>query len=110
MPPPYTDDDDDDGDASVSIGDFESAADRDGDGREHEETKRLLYVALTRARDRLYLAGTISGGKLVLQRGSIGRVLPPTLSEAMLAGEGATITWAGSSGRHTLRRLRFSLP
>ena len=43
------------------------ASDRD-DERTQEETKRLLYVALTRARDRLYLAGTITAGKVALQR------------------------------------------
>ena len=38
----------------VAIGDFRSEADEDAAAREREETKRLLYVAVTRARDRLY--------------------------------------------------------
>ena len=46
------------GEPSVTISDHESAADRDDEEKDQEETKRLLYVALTRARDRLYLAGT----------------------------------------------------
>ena len=76
------------GEPSVTISDHESAADRDDEEKDHEETKRLLYVALTRARDRLYLAGTIANGKLTLQRGSIGRVLPASLTAAMaLAGD-----------------------
>jgi ATP-dependent helicase/nuclease subunit A len=117
-PPPFADDEEDPstalradaGEASVSIGDFESARDRDDEGKEHEETKRLLYVALTRARDRLYLAGTVTAGKLVLQRGSIGRVLPPSLPEAMATASGETVAWPGASATHVLRVIRFSLP
>lgn len=108
--PPFADEDEDEGEAWVSIADFESARDKEDEGKEHEETKRLLYVALTRARDRLYLAGTISGGKLVLQRGSIGKVLPASLTEAMAVQSGETVTWAGASAMHVLRRIRFSLP
>src|SRR5262249_23913123 len=99
-PPPFTGDEDGDdaGDAAVSVGEFESVRDKDDDEKEHEETKRLLYVALTRARDRLYLAGTLSGGQLVLQRGSIGRVLPASLPEAMVAPvTGETVAWPGGS-------------
>ena len=44
------------GQPSVSIGDYLSDADADAVDREREETKRLLYVAVTRARDRLYLS------------------------------------------------------
>jgi len=38
-------------DVSVAVGDFRSDADEDDAAREREETKRLLYVGLTRARD-----------------------------------------------------------
>ena len=38
---------------SVAVGDFESEIDEERAAREREDTKRLLYVALTRARDRL---------------------------------------------------------
>ncbi|HUQ86526.1 MAG TPA: UvrD-helicase domain-containing protein [Vicinamibacterales bacterium] len=97
------------GHASVTITDHDSAGDRDDEAKEHEETKRLLYVALTRARDRLYLAGTIANGKLTLQRGSIGRVLPATLTAAMaLGGDQPQITWAGIASTHTLRRVPAS--
>ncbi|MFM8534433.1 MAG: hypothetical protein ACKOEC_12760, partial [Acidimicrobiia bacterium] len=79
---------------------------------------RLLYVALTRARDRRYLAGALAGGKLVLQRGSIGKVLPASLSAAMAAGaaggavseQSDQITWQGASSAHLLRKVRISLP
>jgi ATP-dependent helicase/nuclease subunit A len=65
------------GTPSVSIGDFESEADEDQTPREREETKRLLYVALTRARDRLYLGGVVKNGAFKPGRGSLGEVLPP---------------------------------
>jgi ATP-dependent helicase/nuclease subunit A len=106
-PAPFIgDDDDDDGEPSVTISDHESAADRDDEEKDQEETKRLLYVALTRARDRLYLAGTIANGKLMLQRGSIGRVLPATLTAAMaLELETNLIAWSGASSTHAIRRV-----
>src|SRR5262249_50059141 len=56
---------------SVAVGDFESDADEDQSAREREETKRLLYVALTRARDRLYLSGVAKDGVLRPGRGSL---------------------------------------
>ena len=63
-------------------------------------------MALTRARDRLYLAGTVANGRLTLQRGSIGRVLPATLTAAMaLAGDADVVAWSGASSMHTLRRV-----
>ena len=103
--PPFTGDDDEEGEPVVTVSDHELAADRD-DEKDVEETKRLLYVAMTRARDRLYLAGTATAGKLVLQRGSLGRVLPPTLP-ALMADDSAEaeLTWQGASALHRLRRV-----
>ena len=90
----------------IAITDHESAGDRDDEEREHEETKRLLYVALTRARDRLYLAGTVANGKLVLQRGSIGRELPASLPAAMaMVGDPAAFSWSGAVSTHVIRRV-----
>ena len=43
--------------------------------REREETKRLLYVALTRARDRLYLSTALKDGRVQPGRGSLAEVL-----------------------------------
>ncbi len=74
--------------ASVSIGDFESEADEDATAREREETKRLVYVALTRARDRLFLAAVVKDGAFKPGRGSLGEVLPPAVkSRFVAAGE-----------------------
>ena len=50
------------GEASVAIADYQSEADEDAQARDREESKRLLYVALTRARDRLYLSTTLKDG------------------------------------------------
>jgi len=110
-PAPFIGDDNDSGESSVSISDHENDRDRDDEHKEHEETKRLLYVALTRARDRLYLGGTIANGKLILQRGSIGKVLPAAFSAAMAAGgDNPTVPWAGASATHALRRIPAAGP
>ena len=109
--PPFTGDDEEEGEAVVTVSDHELAADR-ADEKDVEETKRLLYVALTRARDRLYLSGTSTDGKLQLQRGSLGRVLPPTLPALMVDDStDGELTWQGASAVHRLRKVagRFAL-
>jgi ATP-dependent helicase/nuclease subunit A len=68
--------DDAGGEASVAIADYQSEADEDVSAREREESKRLLYVALTRARDRLYLSATVKDGVCRMGKGSLGEVLP----------------------------------
>ena len=90
-----------DGEPSVSVAPFRSAADRDQRGRELEETKRLLYVAATRARDRLYLSATLTGGTIKAGAGSLAAVVPPALLEQLASGvaEGRRTTWTGPSGR-----------
>jgi ATP-dependent exoDNAse (exonuclease V) beta subunit len=92
------------GDASVAIADYQSEADEDAQARDREESKRLLYVALTRARDRLYLSATLKDGVPRMGRGSLGEVLPPGVralfASASAAGEALpSIDWAGPSGR-----------
>ena len=73
------------GDASVAIADYQSEADEDVQAREREETKRLLYVALTRARDRLYLSATVKDGVCRVGRGSLGEVLPASVKARFVA-------------------------
>jgi ATP-dependent helicase/nuclease subunit A len=88
---------------SVSIGPFKSESDEaERDGEKHE-TRRLLYVAFTRARDRLYLASTLKKGALAPGRGSLGEVLPDSLrtlfaSAATSTPDSATLEWIGPSG------------
>jgi ATP-dependent helicase/nuclease subunit A len=79
---------DDREDASVAIADYQSEADEDASARDREESKRLLYVALTRARDRLYLSATVKDGVCRMTRGSLGEVLPAPV-KAMLVGAAA---------------------
>ena len=92
------------GDGSVAIGDFQSEADEDAAIRAREETKRLLYVAVTRARDRLYLSSVLKDNRLVPARGSLAEVLPPSMRlilEQGAAASGPTIEWTPSGGgRH----------
>ena len=103
---PFTGEDDETGEPSVSVSDHLNESDRDGEAREHEETKRLLYVALTRARDRVYLGATLTGGRLVLAKGSLGKILPVSLSASIAATPGASVTlWQGGTARHALYRV-----
>ncbi len=105
---------------AVAIGERESEADRDEEARDAEETKRLLYVAITRARDRLYLATAVSeDGRFWPGRGSLGRVLPPSFAE-FLSGAAAkdgpsiqecraeedTLSWEGPTGAHRFQIVR----
>ena len=92
-----------DGNPSVSIGSFRSEADAEEQAREREETKRLLYVAATRARDRLYLSAVLSQGELKAGRGSLAEVLPESLAPVFTAAASApasdtVVRWTGPSG------------
>ena len=94
--------DPDGGSPSVAVGDYQSDADEDVATREREETKRLLYVALTRARDRLYLGSALKDGRLQPGRGSLAEVLPASLVAQLTPSE--TIQWRASSGAlHQMR-------
>jgi ATP-dependent helicase/nuclease subunit A len=91
------------GDPSVSVGPFVSDTDEAERTREKHETRRLLYVALTRARDRLYLSSALKEGMLQPGRGSLAEVLPeslkPLFSRAATAfDECGTVAWSGPSG------------
>ena len=95
-----------DADVSVAVGDFRSDADEDAAAKDAEESKRLLYVALTRARDRLYLGSVLKDGTLQPGRGSLAAVLPQSLID-QFAAPGDTSEWRASSGAlHTLRVIR----
>jgi ATP-dependent exoDNAse (exonuclease V) beta subunit len=87
------------GEASVAIADYQSEADEDALARDREESKRLLYVAMTRARDRLYLSATVQNGQCRMTKGSLGEVLPQSVKDLFVqvaatgvAGE-RTATW-----------------
>ncbi|HEX5474531.1 MAG TPA: UvrD-helicase domain-containing protein [Vicinamibacterales bacterium] len=98
-------------DDSVSIGPFVSEDDQEERAREQEETKRLLYVALTRARDRLYLASLLKNGAMAPGPGSLGEVLPASLQELFAAAAGAeqTLPWVPAPDRaHAFRVCRVA--
>ena len=76
--------------------------------RNREETKRLLYVAVTRARERLYLSAVLKNGTLRPGPGSLAEVLPPSIRdlfvEALAQPVGARLEWrAESGGSHHVR-------
>jgi hypothetical protein len=92
------------GEPAVSIGPFVSETDEAERDREKQETRRLLYVAITRARDRLYLSSSLKEGVLVPGRGSLAEVLPDSVKEVFTRAASAfeacdTIGWTGLSGR-----------
>jgi len=90
--------------ASVSVGPFVSEMDEADRLREKHETRRLLYVALTRARDRLYLSSALKEGEMVPGRGSLGEVFPHSL-KALFKQAGtalpatSVVSWHAASGR-----------
>jgi ATP-dependent helicase/nuclease subunit A len=92
----------------LSVGDFQSEADADAKAKDREETKRLLYVALTRARDRLYLASEVKDARWRAFGGSLGDILPAGIKArfeaASLSPVPETTEWRAASGHaHTFR-------
>ncbi|HXG56787.1 MAG TPA: UvrD-helicase domain-containing protein [Vicinamibacterales bacterium] len=90
------------GEPSVSVSPFVSETDDLEREREQHETRRLLYVATTRARDRLYLSSSLKEGQMAAGRGGLADVLPNSL-RALFAAAAATseetVTWTAASGR-----------
>jgi ATP-dependent helicase/nuclease subunit A len=92
--------------SSVTVGPFVSEMDEAERQREKHETKRLLYVAFTRARDRLYLASALKDGVLAPGRGSLAEVLPQSLKNLFGKAEGGghttsttpSVSWTSASG------------
>lgn len=80
------------------------------DRRESEELRRLLYVAVTRARDRLYLAAEVDqAGRLKRGPRSLGALLPAGISDlfgAATTTDAATVTWRSDRGGFTFRVCR----
>lgn len=91
---------------SVSVWPFRTAADEEERRRDLEETKRLVYVAATRARDRLYWSFVAEGEEIKVGRGSLGEVLPAGFVAAVqraAATAETSFAWTGASGhRHRM--------
>lgn len=88
------------GEASVAIADYQSEADEDAGARDREETKRLLYVAVTRARDRLYLSGSVVNNVFRPTRGALAEVMPDGVRRLFVAASTGTsdVMWATDQG------------
>ncbi len=75
-------------------------------GQDREESKRLVYVALTRARERLYLSAPVPRSGRQVLRGSLAEVLPADLVGLLttLPEPGcADAYWQGERVRHHFR-------
>ena len=91
-----------DGEPSVSVWPFRTEADDDQRLADREESKRLLYVAATRARDRLYFSAVTGADGFAPGRGSLGDVLPATFAAALgraAAQARPVVDWVAASGR-----------
>ena len=89
------------GDPWVSVWPYRTPADHEERLRDLEETKRLLYVAGTRARDRLYLSAVINDeGTIATNPGSLGTAMPRPFLDLMARGASGSgpLTWTGESG------------
>ena len=96
------------GQPSVSVSPFISESDDVEREREQHETRRLIYVAFTRARDRLYLSSPLKDGSLQAGRGGLADVLPISLRALFGAAASSaddTIRWTAASGREFTWRL-----
>ena len=85
---------------SLSVWPFRTAVDDDERASDFEESKRLLYVAATRARDRLYFTAITDKNRIKVNRGSLGEVLPGPFLTAMerAVGTESPFEWLGPSG------------
>ena len=101
------------GEPSVSVGAYRGAGDEDERRRDREETKRLLYVALTRARDRLYLAAVLPSVDARPSPASLAEIMPASLwscFQVAAADSGAAegLTWRDGQSEHWFRICRPS--
>jgi ATP-dependent helicase/nuclease subunit A len=96
-----------DGGPAVSIGSLRFEADEEEKRRDREETKRLLYVAVTRARERLYLATALGPeGRWAPGVGSLAEVLPRSFAAVLAAaadGGEAEVRWESGGHVHRFR-------
>ena len=103
-----------DGMPSVTVGAAMTETDEEERLKELEETKRLLYVAITRARDRLYLGAVQSETGRGVGRGSLAEIFPPSFlgiltDAARLEPAHEAIDWRVGQGQ-TAHRLRVCRP
>ena len=95
-----------DGEPHVSFG--ASPETREEDRRDQEEQRRLMYVAVTRARDRLYFAvETEDDGAVRRTGGSLAALLPPSLLASVSArADAAELVWDARGVEFAFRVVR----
>jgi ATP-dependent helicase/nuclease subunit A len=81
------------------------------DRREAEELRRLLYVAATRARDRLYLSAEVDPSRGMKNQGrSLASLLPGSMRQVFALAAGAPeleeVIWAAGEDRFAMRVCR----
>jgi ATP-dependent helicase/nuclease subunit A len=98
-------DDEDDDAVDITIGPYKSTADDARAELEKHDSRRLMYVALTRARDRLYLTGVRNKqDRFTCVSNSFGGVLPASLIAQMDQHRlQEPLVWSGPSGPHRFR-------
>ncbi len=94
-----------DGASEVAFG--SSASTKLEDERDEEESRRLWYVAVTRARDRLYLAGEVNDkSQLKRKHRSLASLLPASLADLFPRASGerhlGRVVWSSKEGAFTL--------
>jgi ATP-dependent helicase/nuclease subunit A len=99
----------------VSVGGGLPDAERAAAERDKEETKRLLYVAVTRARERLYLGAVLKNGICRAGAGSLAEVLPTSMRDLFAAAvqrqDGDRLEWqAERGGAHRFRVIAATAP
>ncbi|BCS35472.1 hypothetical protein TBR22_A46990 [Luteitalea sp. TBR-22] len=94
----------------VGVARYEPGATEAEQVRDREESKRLMYVAVTRARERLYLSAAAGRqGKVVAGPGSLAAVCPEGVLAAMTAALASgvdEVSWQGQVHAHRLRVCR----
>jgi ATP-dependent helicase/nuclease subunit A len=96
-----------DGEPHVSFG--QSTETKAEDRREAEELRRLMYVAATRARDRLYFAAeTDEAGRWKRPAASLASLLPSGLAAtaSAAAGGASEVTWESRGGAFAFHVVR----
>ncbi|MFN8061249.1 MAG: UvrD-helicase domain-containing protein [Vicinamibacterales bacterium] len=104
--------DDGHGEPAVGVSGYQDGVDTLESEREREETKRLLYVAVTRARDKLYFSTWLRNGEVRPGRGSLAEILPSSFRATLAAARQAasvgqtSVDWTSSTGE----RFAFRVP
>ena len=77
--------------------------------RDVEETKRLLYVAITRARDALYLGFVRRDGRVLPGRNSLAKILPESLIGRVeaISGTPRWVEWSPDGRTGAPHRFRI---